>query len=67
MKTLILYTFMTTKTIQIYLYIGVNQLYGNVLKIFSLPTHLSFINKFMHAIVYIPFKELESAITHVDA
>ena len=37
---------MTTKNIQIYLYIGVYQLYDNVLKIFSLPRHLSYIKKF---------------------
>ena len=41
--TLLLYAFMTTKTIQIYLYIGFHQLYGSVLKIFSLPKHLYFI------------------------
>ena len=49
-----------------YIYIGVNQLYINVLKIYSLPTHLFYMNK-VHVIVYIPFKELESAINHVDA
>ena len=46
-KTRILNAFMTTMTMQIYLYIGVNQLYGNVLKVFSLPTHRSYIKKFM--------------------
>ena len=46
-KTRILNAFLTTKTMQIYLYIGVNQLNGNVLKVFSLPTHLSYIKKFI--------------------
>ena len=50
---------MTTKTMQIYLYIGVNQLYGKVLNIFSLPTNL-YGYKEVYLIVYIPFKELES-------
>ena len=63
--TRILYSFITTKTIQIYLYIGVI-FHGNILKIFSLPTHLSYI-KLMYLYVYIPFKECKSAITHVDA
>ena len=53
---------MTTKTMQIYLYIGVNQLYENVLKVFNLP-NASFLYKEVYVIVYIPFKELESAIT----
>ena len=52
-KTRILNAFMTTKTMQIYLYIGVNQLYGNDLKIFSLPTHVSFIKKFMKLCIYL--------------